>query len=109
MNRRALFQLVGGTAFAALSGRRQLPAAGRDTLARVLGLALGEEAWLNDLTRSEQRELYLYLSGEGGGPPSRRAVDLAARVISRRSRLFAFVRYPVLGDERVVCDGLIRE
>ena len=73
MNRRALFQLVGGTAFAALSGRRQLPAAGRDTLARVLGLALGEEAWLNDLTRSEQRELYLYLSGEGGGPPSRRA------------------------------------
>lgn len=109
MNRRALFELVGGTAFAALSGMLQPPEMGADTLARVLGLAPGEEAWLNDLTRSEQRELYLYLRREAGSPPSPRAVDLAARVISRRSRLFAFVRYPVLGDERVVCDGLIRE
>lgn len=109
MNRRALFRLVGGTALAAVSGMLRRPEAGTDALARALGLAPGEEAWLDDLTPGEQRELALYLSGEAGGPSSPRAVDLAVRVIGRRSRLFAFVRYPVLGDERVVCDGLIRE
>ena len=49
MHRRALFELVGGTAVAALAGVLQPSETGADSLARVLGLQPGEEAWLNDL------------------------------------------------------------
>ena len=39
----------------------------------------------------------------------KRDSELAEKVISRRSRLFAFIDYPEVPDTRSVCDGLIRE
>jgi hypothetical protein len=93
--RRRFFQLIGGAAAgAALAGCR--PAR-----------ELSEE--IADLLESvsDSRRLFAGLTA-----PDRLA-DPAARVISQlltsRTRLTSFVRYPRIGDVRLVCDGLIRE
>jgi hypothetical protein len=59
---------------------------------------------LND---GEQRELHGLLSGSD--PANPRAVRLIQKMIGRRSRLFAFVRYPQVADRRSLCNGVIRE
>jgi hypothetical protein len=105
--RRRFFQLIGGAAAgAALAGCRPARELSEE-IADLLELRDEERAWLADLSVSDSRRLFAGLTA-----PDRLA-DPAARVISQlltsRTRLTSFVRYPRIGDVRLVCDGLIRE
>lgn len=107
LDRRSLLKLLGGCTAAGVAGcaGTETP---REGLARLFDLDRGEQAWLNALSGDEQRELYELLSGPAPASDPR-AVRLVTKLLGPRSRLFAFVRYPPAGDERSVCDGLVRE
>lgn len=77
----------------------------------MLGLRAGEESWLAELTSDEQQELHRTLtqSQDRARPVAPRTIDLLAKVLGRRSRLFAFLDYPQVADTRSLCDGLMRE
>ena len=74
---------------------------------RLLGLAIDQADWLEDLDNAEQTDLYAALSSPGEAAP--RAVELLAKVLAPRSRLMAFVDYGQASNRRTVCDGLFRE
>jgi hypothetical protein len=80
-----------------------------ETLSGLLGLRPGQESWLGDLTPLEQAELRRALGEGGRRPVAPRTVQLLARVLGRRSRLYDFLGYPQVQDQRSVCDGLMRE
>jgi hypothetical protein len=107
LDRRSLLKLLGGCAAAGLAGcaGAETP---REGLARLFDLAGEEQAWLNALNDGEQRELYDLLS-TGRSAANRRAVHLVAKLLGPRSHVFGFVRYPLVADQRSVCDGLVRE
>jgi hypothetical protein len=106
LDRRTLLKLLGVSTLAGVAdcGPRETP---REGLARLFDLEGDEQAWLDALSRGEQRELHDLLTGHG--PVNRRAVPLVAKLLGPRSHLFAFVRYPPARDRRTVCDGLVRE
>ncbi len=109
MDRRTLLKLLGGSVvsvgvFGCRVGERP-----EEALARLLGLEGEQVAWLTDLTPEEQAELVEQLTGPEDEPVTERGLDLAAKILGRRSRLFAFVSYPGVADARSVCDGLVRE
>jgi hypothetical protein len=105
--RRTLLRLLGGSLAAGVAGcgAAETP---REGLARVFGLAAGEQRWLDALSAAEQRELYDLVSNPES-VANRRAVSLIAKLLGPRSRLFGFVRYPAVQDKRSLCDGLVRE
>ena len=106
LDRRTLLTLLGGSAVAGWIGcaSQESPRAG---LVRLLGLNSHEITWLDVLSEDEQRDLHEGLSNGQGNMA--RTVQLVARVLRPRSRLFAFVGYPALANTRSVCDGIIRE
>lgn len=106
VSRRIVLKLLASSAAACGIGCGQ-PESPREGLARLLELEGEEVAWLDVLNDLEQRDLYEGLSGGQVGAP--RTIQLLARVIQPRSRLFAFVGYPTLTNSRTVCDGLVRE
>lgn len=79
----------------------------RQALARILGLAGEEIAWLDDLSAAQRRALLTGLSTPT--VPARGTIDLLYRVIGRRERLFQYVGYRPLPNRLTACDGLIRE
>jgi hypothetical protein len=106
MHRRRFAQIIGTAVFALWGCRSREP--DRQAIARLLGLMPAEMAWLDRLTPETQRELRDALQ-RPGGPRTARAVDLTFPLIGDRSRTFAFVGYPPLGDRRSICDGLLTE
>lgn len=106
VNRRTVLKLLASCAAACGIGCGQ-PESPREGLVRLLELEGEEVAWLDVLSDAEQRDLYEGLSGGQGGAP--RTIQLLAKIIQPRSRLFAFVGYPALTNRRTVCDGLVRE
>lgn len=111
LDRRELLRLVTGLLSALAVPPDVALAAGTSPspLARVLGLRADQEAWLGDLTAEERRELLQALSEADAAPVTARTLDLLAKVLGRRSRLYAYLDYPRLADTRSVCDGLLRE
>jgi hypothetical protein len=107
LNRRTLLTLVGGGSVAGWLGCGP-PESPREGLVRLLGLKSDEIAWLDILSDAEQSELHASLSS-GQDSTTARTVQLVARVLTPRSRLFAFVGYPAVADRRTVCDGILRE
>lgn len=106
LNRRTLLTLVGGSVAGWIGcGPPESPHQG---LVRLLGLKDDEIAWLDVLSEAEQRELHTSLSS-GQDSTTARTVQLVTRVLTPRSRLFAFVGYPAVADRRTVCDGILRE
>jgi hypothetical protein len=106
VRRRRFIQLIGcaaGAAFAGCRPARELS----EEIADLLELRDEERAWLATLPEDDLRRLFAGLTAPDV------SADAAARVIAQllrpRARLSAFVRYPAIGDLRVVCDGLIRE
>jgi hypothetical protein len=109
-DRRFLLKMVTGLlSSAALGEGAWLGAAEREALSELVGLRPGQEGWLTDLTAGEQEELRQALGPGGGGSATPRTVQLLARVLGRRSRLYAYLNYPQVEDQRSVCDGLMRE
>ena len=106
LNRRALLRLLGGCTAAGLAGCGGAETPG-EGIVRLLDLSGDERRWVDTLNDTEQRELYGLLTGSD--PASPRAVGLIQKMLGRRSRLFAFVRYPQVQDRRSLCDGVIRE
>jgi hypothetical protein len=84
-------------------------AAAPATLAALLGLRTSESPWLSVLTQAERHELRQALASADDGPVAPRTIELLGKLISRRSRLYAFLGYPQAADVRSVCDGLVRE
>jgi hypothetical protein len=78
-------------------------------LAALLGLGPRERSWLSVLTPDERHQLQRALATAGDGPVAPRTIELLGKLVSRRSRLFAFLGYPGVADTRSVCDGLMRE
>ena len=110
LDRRTLLKLLGGSALSldlltGCSTTEPLPT----SLTELLGLEGNEREWIADLTSSEQEELLEGLFVLDNKPVSERTIELGLKVLSSRSRLFAFIQYPEVADERSVCDGLIRE
>jgi len=97
--------MLGGSAVAGWVGCAQ-PESPRQGLVRLLGLNSNEIAWLDVLSDDEQRELHERLSDSQGNT---RTIQLVARVLGPRSRVFAFLGYPALANRRSVCDGTVRE
>lgn len=104
--RRRLLKLL-GCAAAGLAGCAPAETP-REGIARLLDLDGAEQQWLNVLDEREQRELYDILS-DPQPETMRRAERLMMKVLSPRSRLFAFVGYPAAADRRTGCDGLVFE
>jgi len=106
LNRLTLLTLLGSSAVAGWirCGRPESP---RQGLAWRLGLTGNEIAWLDVLSDVEQQDLHVSLSGGQGN--TARTIQLVARVLRPRARLFAFAGYPALANRRTVCDGTIRE
>jgi len=110
LDRRTVLQLVIGLmSSAALGQGAVLDQVDVSTLSSLLGLEPGQEKWLSDLTPPEQAELRRALREGGQRPVAPRTVQLLARVLGRRSRLYDFLGYPEVQDRRSVCDGLMRE
>jgi len=110
LDRRDLFKLATGLLVSATIGEgATLTEAEVRTLAQLLGLEASQGGWLADLTPPEQEELRRALAPGSQGPASPRTVQLLARVLGPRSRLYAFLDYPQVEDQRSVCDGLMRE
>ena len=108
--RRSLLRLVALALSAAGLPVATPHAAEPATLAALLGLQAGEEAWLSPLTSSERHELRRALAAAGPDVPvAPRTIELLGKLVSRRSRLFAFLDDPQVADIRSVCDGLLRE
>jgi hypothetical protein len=105
-DRRRFLELIGCTAGALVAGCGT-PRTPAEEIASLLELRAEERAWLDDLSQGQARRLLAGLTDPD------QSADAAARVISQllksRSRLSSFVRYPRIGDLRLVCDGLIRE
>ena len=105
LHRRTLLTLLGGSVAGWIGcGPPESP---RQGLVRLLGLKGDESAWLDVLSEVEQQELHTSLSS--GQDTTTRTVQLVARILTPRSRLFAFVGYPAVADKRTVCDGILRE
>ena len=111
LDRRSLLKLISGLlAAAALPQSTVSGWAEPETLASLIGLRGDQDNWLGDLSADEQRELYRGLTETAGTRPvPPRTLKLLAKVLGRRSRLFAFLDYPRVEDTRSVCDGLMRE
>ena len=109
IDRRTLLRLLGGSALGAGLLGCESANAPVSELASVLGLTGEERRWIAVLSHEEQRRLALALSGPDATPLEDEAVDLAMRVLSARSRLFRYLGYPILPDDRSLCDGLVRE
>jgi hypothetical protein len=93
----------------ALAGCNTRPADPRGELVQRLGLGSEQDAWLNDLSDAQQRELLSALSPGASRDVLVRAEALLMKVIGPRDRLFSFVGYPRTARHRSVCDGLLRE
>jgi len=107
MHRRDFGRLVGGAALAPVWSCRRA-AAPPQSLAQILGLEGAERSWIERLTPDERRELREAL--ERPADQSRdRAADRLFSIVGSRSRLFAFVHYPPVNDQRGLCDGLLQE
>ncbi len=109
IDRRTLIKLLAGSAMSVGLFGCEATGPPAERLARLLGLSDAEQEWLVDLTIDDQAELAGALAGPGNAPMTPRTIDLATKIIGRRSRLFAFVGYPGVPDARSVCDGLVRE
>lgn len=109
IDRRTLLKLLAGAVVSPGLFGCQTSRTSIERLSVLLGLIGSEKQWLDSLTSVEQAELADALTGPLDEPVTDRAIELAAKVISRRSRLFAFVDYPGVPDYSSVCDGLIRE
>lgn len=110
LDRRTVLHLVIGLmSSAALGESAILEPADVETLSRLLGLGPGQEHWLADLTPLEQGQLRAALAAGGQQEAAPGTVQLLARVLGRRSRLYEFLGYPQAQDKRSMCDGLMRE
>jgi hypothetical protein len=110
LDRRELLRLVSGLVAAmALPEGAAAAEAKSSPLGSVLGLRAEQEFWLEDLTGDERGELLQALTEGGTGPVSARTLDLLAKLLGRRSRLYGYLDYPAVADTRSVCDGLLRE
>ena len=109
IDRRTLLKLLAGAVVSPGLFGCQTSGTSIERLSGLLGLIGSEKQWLDSLTSVEQAELADALTGSLDEPVTDRAIELAEKVISRRSRLFAFIDYPEVPDTRSVCDGLIRE
>jgi hypothetical protein len=78
----------------------------RDQIADLLELRDEERAWLADLSAGDVARLRAGLIAPDSSAAAARVI---ARLLRQRTRLSSFVRYPRVGDVRLVCDGLIRE
>ena len=108
-DRRSLLRLVAAALAAAGLPAVTTEAAEPATLAALLGLKSSEQAWLSALTAAERHELRRALAAAPDAPVAPRTIELLGKLVSRRSRLFAYLDYPKVADLRSVCDGLLRE
>ena len=112
LDRRSFLRSLSGLLAAMALPQASIPCGAQPaTLASVLGLRPDEETWLAELTSDEQQELHRALTqGQGGARPvAPRTIELLAKILGRRSHLFAFLDYPQVADTRSLCDGLMRE
>lgn len=108
-DRRSLLRMVVAVLSAAGVPLPRAEAAQTEALIVLLGLRPHERRWLSVLTADERHQLQSALATPGDAPVAPRTIELLGRLVSRRSRLFAFLEYPQVADTRSVCDGLMRE
>ena len=108
-DRRSLLRMIAAALGAAGIPLPRAEAAQAGALSALLGLRPREQPWLAVLTPGERHQLQRALATPGDGPVAPRTIELLGRLVSRRSRLFAFLDYPEVADIRSVCNGLMRE
>jgi hypothetical protein len=85
------------------------PAPPLEELAAWLGLQPKEKVWLSDLSSRQQQKLYESLNTLKSESVSPQILDLMVDIFGARSRLFPYLEYPQVADNRSMCDGLIQE